>query len=363
MRRVSNPPNPFQHAELEWDGPAPPAELEVYEERARSALTKNKSPDVGFVYGVNPYRGCFHACAYCYARTTHQYLDFGAGTDFDRRIVVKTNAAAQLARELKRKSWRGDLIVFSGNTDCYQPLEAHYRLTRACLEVCRDRANPVGIITKSKLVTRDIDVLKPLAEQGRCNVTISVPFADANMARAIEPFVCSPEKRLRAIAQLSEAGISTTISLAPIIPGLNDSQIPEILERAKDAGAQQAFMTLIRLPGEVAQVFEQRLRAAFPDRANKVMNAIRSMRRGSIYRSEFGARMRGEGPRWNAIAALFDTHRKRVGFPPPQNGPVLPQPPASQPATKQSTTNQSIQAKRQLELFDDISRQCGQSFT
>ncbi|MEM9072736.1 MAG: PA0069 family radical SAM protein [Myxococcota bacterium] len=314
MRRIENPPNPFESNHLEWDGPAPPATLEIFEEQARSALSRNESPDIGFTWSLNPYRGCFHACAYCYARPSHQYLGFGAGTDFDRKLVVKTNIAELLRTALDRKHWRGETIVFSGNTDCYQPLEATYELTRACLTLCAKYRNPVGIITKSKLVRRDIDVLQALSRDARCHVAVSIPFADDSMARAIEPFASSASKRFATIRVLAEAGIRVSVSLGPMIPGLNDSQIPEILERAADAGASGAFLILIRLPKEVLPVFDARLEEAFPLRAQKVRNAIREMRGGTMYDARFGARMRGRGARWDAMRQLFEHHRRRLGL-------------------------------------------------
>lgn len=312
MRPITNPPNPFEHGALEWDGPAPPAQLQIFEERCKRAISENASPDVGFRFGVNPYRGCFHACAYCYARPSHQYWGFGAGTDFDRKLIVKTNVAEQLRRELAAKRWRGDPIVFSGNTDCYQPLEASYALTRACLEACLEVRNPVGVITKSKLVRRDIDLLARLAREARAHVTISIPFVDDAMARAIEPFASSPTQRFETLRLLSDAGVPCGVSLGPVIPGLNDDQIPQILERAKGAGATSAFMILLRLPREVQPVFEARLREAFPLRVDKVRRAIAEMRGGRMNDPRFGSRMRGTGPRWQLIETLFRTTMRRL---------------------------------------------------
>ncbi len=314
MRSVDNPPNPFESTHLEWDGPPPPARLEVYEEDARSALSRNDSPDVAFSWSLNPYRGCFHACAYCYARPTHGYLGFGAGTDFDRKIVVKRNIADQLRATFDRTSWRGEPIALSGNTDCYQPLEASYRLTRRCLELCAIYRNPVGIITKSKLVRRDIDLLERLHRETWCRVIVSIPFADDTMARAMEPFASSPTKRFETIRLLAGARIPVGVSLGPVIVGLNDEQIPAILERAAEAGAQSAFMTLLRLPAEVLPVFDARLQEAFPLRADKVRGALRMVRGGKLNESRFGARMRGWGPRWDAVAQLFEQHRRRLGL-------------------------------------------------
>lgn len=314
-RPASNPANRFHRATLEWDEP-PPAELEVYEERAKSILSRNDSPDVGFEHSVNPYRGCFHACAYCYARPTHPYLDFGAGTDFDRKIVVKTNAPELLATELGRPGWKGGTIAFSGNTDCYQPLEARYGLTRRCLEVCLDYRNPVTVITKGLAIRRDVDVLAALAEKARCRVTLSIPFANDADARAIEPFASPPSKRFETLRILSEAGIRTGVSVSPIIPGLNDHQIPEILERAREAGATHAFCILLRLPREVLPIFDERLEEAFPLRAEKVRHALAEMRGGARNESAFGERMRGKGVRWQLVERLFESQAKRLGFGP-----------------------------------------------
>lgn len=207
MRPVSNPPNPWNSTHVDWLGDPPPARLTVFEEDARSILSENDSPDVGFRWSVNPYRGCFHACAYCYARPTHQYLGFGAGTDFERRIVAKVNAAALLEQAFNRRSWLGERIAFSGVTDCYQPLEAHYGLTRSCLEVCARFRNPVGIITKGALVRRDVDVLQQLHRTAAVRVHLSIPVADDDTARIIEPGASLPSQRFAAMEALARAGV------------------------------------------------------------------------------------------------------------------------------------------------------------
>ena len=313
-RRVSNPPNPWDSVHAEWLGEPPEAELEVFEEQSKSIIAENDSPDVGFRCSVNPYRGCFHACAYCYARPTHQYLGWGAGTDFDRKIVVKTNAPELLRKELMRKSWTGETLVFSGVTDCYQPLEAVYGLTRRCLEVCAEFRNPVGIVTKGALVRRDADVLARLAREADAMVYVSIPFADDATARLMEPHASPASQRFETLARLSEAGIRTGVALAPVIPGLNDSDIASILARAREAGAASAFMTLLRLPAEVLPVFEERLAEAFPDRAARVWSNLRQTRGGKSNESRFGARMDGVGPRWAAIESLFEFECRRLGF-------------------------------------------------
>jgi len=311
---VSNPPTPWSSVHAEWLGEPPEAALEVFEEEAKSIIAENDSPDVGFRYSVNPYRGCFHACSYCYARPTHQYLGWGAGTDFDRKIVVKTNAPALLRRELMRKSWAGETLVFSGVTDCYQPLEAVYGITRRCLEVCVEFRNPVGIVTKGALVRRDADVLARLAREAAAMVYVSIPFADDAPARKIEPHASPPSQRFETLARLCEAGIRTGVAIAPVIPGLNDSDIAGVLARAREAGAVSAFLTLVRLPAEVLPVFEQRLAEAFPDRAARVWSNIRQARGGKKNESRFGARMDGVGPRWTAIENLFEIECRRLGF-------------------------------------------------
>ncbi len=316
MRRVDNPPNPFASAELlyDQDDAPPPAELEVFEERCTETIASNDSPDVGFRHGVNPYRGCFHACAYCYARPSHQYLGFGAGTDFDRKIVVKVNVAERLRAAFDRPSWRGETLAFSGNTDCYQPIEATYGLTRACLEVCAEYRNPVGVITKSVLVRRDRDVLARLAQEARCRVMLSIPFARDEDAKRIEPFASPPSKRFETLRILREAGVPVGVGVAPILPGLNDDQVPEILERAAEAGADTAFKILLRLPAEVLPVFTSRLEEAVPLRAKKVKHAILEMRGGTMNDPRFGSRMRGSGPRWALVEALFDKTCARLGL-------------------------------------------------
>src|SRR5579883_401752 len=217
MRPISNPPNPWASNATEYLDEIPPARVEVYEDHTRDILSHNDSPDVGFSWSVNPYRGCLHACAYCYARPTHEYLSFGAGTDFETKIAVKPHAPELLRSALERRSWKGETIVFSGVTDCYQPLEASYRLTRGCLEVCAEYRNPIGVITKSPLVERDLDLLRALAATARVRVMVSVPFWDREHARAIEPHVAPPARRIETIRRLAEAGVPTGVMVAPII--------------------------------------------------------------------------------------------------------------------------------------------------
>lgn len=323
----NNPPNRFELAHIEWEGEPPPADLEVHEEHTKSALAKNNSPDIGFRWSLNPYRGCFHACAYCYARPSHQYLGYGAGTDFDRHIVVKTNIAQRLRETLRKPRWTREVIAFSGNTDCYQPLEAHYQLTRACLETCAEFETPVVIITKGKLVRRDVDVLQTLVRNASCQVTVSIGFSSDADAKRVEPFASPPAKRFETLEMLARAGIPTCVAVAPVILGLNDMQIPEILQRAKDAGAQSAFMILLRLPQEVASIFDERMRDAFPLKHKKIMNAVRDARGGRLNESRFGARMHGQGARWNAVSQLFEHQCRALGLAHQHPDPPEPPPP------------------------------------
>jgi len=313
-RPVANPPNPWHSSEIEWLGPPPEVALEIYETEARSILSKNDSPDLGFTYSVNPYQGCYHGCAYCYARPSHQYLGHGAGTDFERKLMVKTNAPELLRTALQRPSWKGEAIVFSGNTDCYQPLEASYRLTRKCLEVCLEFKNAVSIITKGGVVLRDVALLGELAREAGAHVFITIPFSEDDTRRKIEPYASPIEKRFEALRLLSEAGVSTGVSLAPVIPGLNDSHLPAVLERAREAGATSAFMTLLRLPAEVKDVFFERLAIAFPDRVDKVRNALVEMRGGQLNDPRFGSRMQGTGTRWAMMQQMFELQCRRLGI-------------------------------------------------
>jgi len=299
---------------VEWLGPPPTARLTVLEERARSIVSENQSPDIPFRYSVNPYRGCQHACAYCYARPTHQYLSLGAGSDFDKKIVVKTNAPELLRQFLARRSWKREAITFSGNTDCYQPLEASYQLTRGCLEACLEFGNPVAIITKASLVRRDAELLSELARVAGARVFVSIPFADARNCRRIEPGAPSPADRFETLRVLSENGVSTGVAIAPLIPGLNESDVPAILERARAAGARQAFMTILRLAGEVETIFRERLEEALPERAAHVFSALRDMHAGQSRPQGFGERMHGRGPRWDSVRRLFEVQCRRLGL-------------------------------------------------
>lgn len=314
MRRVENPPNPYASTWREYLQEPPSVHVEVYEETAHSIITRNDSPDIPFTYGINLYRGCQHACAYCYARPYHQYLGLGAGTDFESKLVAKINAPELLRQELGCPKYRGHTLHFSGITDSYQPIEVNYGLTRRCLEVCRDHGTPVAIVTKSFLVVRDVELLAEMESRAGASVCVSIPFADADAARAIEPYAPSPDRRFEAVRRLSEAGLGVGVMVAPIIPGLNDHQVPRILERAAEAGARSACYTPIRLPGSVEAVFLERLERELPLRYVRVKERIRGMRNGRMNDSRFCARMTGAGPYWQSIEQLFAVSRARFGL-------------------------------------------------
>lgn len=315
MKHVFNPPNPWLSTRHEWIGEPPIARPMVFEETAtRSIITGNDSPDIPFDYSVNCYRGCTHGCTYCFSRPTHEYLGFGAGTDFDRKIVAKVNAPALLRQEFMKKSWKGDILIFSFTSDPYIPLEASYELTRRCLEVCLEFRNPIGIITKSALVRRDIDLLTRLAVEARATVYFTIPFLDREVTRALEPQAPSPEARFGAMRDLAAAGIEVGLAIAPIIPGLNDHEIPAILQQAAAAGASRAFINLLRLPGSVEAYFTERLEADLPLRAKKVINHLREVKGGTLNRPGFHNRMRGEGPYWELIVRTFEIHSRRLGL-------------------------------------------------
>jgi DNA repair photolyase len=311
---VNNPPNPWHSTEVEYLEEVPEARLEVYEDHTREILAHNDSPDLGFSWSLNPYRGCFHGCAYCYARPTHEYLGLGAGTDFERKITVKPRAPELLRAAFDKPAWKGETVAFSGVTDCYQPLEASYRLTRRCLEVCADYRNPVGIITKSPLIERDLDLLVRLGQRAPLHVFVSIPLWKPESARALEPYVATPQRRIETIRRLTQAGLEVGVNVAPLIPGLGDEEMAEVLEAAAGAGARWAGTILLRLPGSVAQVFEQRLREALPLRAEKVLHQLREARGGKLNDPRFGMRHRGHGPHAEATRALFLTTARRLGL-------------------------------------------------
>lgn len=315
IRQEANPDNRFDPVKVEWeDGVELPQSLRIHEETARSIVSENDSPDIPFRYSVNPYRGCAHACAYCYARPGHEYLGLGAGTDFETQIFAKINAADLLRKKLGSKGWTREPITFSGVTDCYQPAESRLRLTRACLEVCLEHGQPVSLITKSTLILRDLDVLTALDGEAGAGVVISIPFADPETARIMEPFAPPPELRFRALEKLARAGLRTGISLGPIVPGLNDSDIPRLLKRAGESGATFAFYVMLRLPGSVREVFLERIRARLPDKAGKIEHHLREVRGGVLYGNGFGERMAGTGNMADMVEKLFRIHARKSGL-------------------------------------------------
>ena len=312
---VANPANRFSSTTMEYDDEDNPgAPLQVYEDHSRTILATNDSPDVGFRWSVNPYRGCQHACAYCYARPSHEYLSLGAGSDFERKIVVKKNAAELLREAFDKPKWKGERVIFSGVTDCYQPLEAKLGITRACLEVCIDYKNPAGFITKSPIIERDVELLAELARVADCRVSVSIPFWNADTAKAIEPYVTTPQRRMKIVEMLAKAGVPVGVSVSPIVPGLNDQDIGDVLEAASNAGAKHAFYVLLRLPGAVKEVFETSLRKNLPLRADKVLRRLREAHGGKLYNSQYGVRGSGEGVYAQTIASLFERLAKRHGL-------------------------------------------------
>ena len=314
LRPIANPPSRFDAHSVALDIPAALAKLTVFEDDSKSILAHNDSPDLWHRWSLNPYRGCMHACAYCYARPTHEYLGFGAGTDHDTKILVKPRAAALLGAQLDHPSWVGETTLFSGNTDCYQALEHRWRLTRACLEVCLAYRNPVVVITKSALVERDADLLAGLARDASVRVVFSIPFWDPATARAIEPGTPSPQRRVEAMRALHQAGVPVSVNVAPVIPGLNDRDIPAIIAACADAGAAAAAMILVRLPGPVEQVFADQLRATLPTRAEGVLARLRRARGGALNDPRFGSRMTGDGAEWAATKRLFQLSCKKHGI-------------------------------------------------
>lgn len=293
--------------------PTPPRTLYL-RDPSRRLIVGNDSPDVPFEASINPYRGCEHGCIYCYARPTHEYLGFSAGLDFETRILVKEEAPALLRKELSSKRWTPKVVALSGVTDPYQPIERHIRLTRRCLEVLLEFRNPVGIITKNALVTRDIDLFRPLAALDAISVGVSITTLDAALHRVMEPRASAPHERLRAVERLADAGVPVHVMVAPVIPGLTDHEIPRILEAAAAAGASRASFIVIRLPHAVAPLFEDWLARHHPERRGKVLGRLRSMRRGRLDDPAFGTRMRGEGVFADQIAALFRISARRHGL-------------------------------------------------
>ena len=289
----------------ESEGDLPPFKTEIQFDHTRTIIARNDSPDISFDRSINMYRGCEHGCIYCFARPTHSYLGHSAGLDFETKLYAKPDAARLLDRELANPRYRCATMALGTNTDPYQPIEREHRITRAILEVLDRTSHPVGIVTKSALVVRDIDILSRMARRNLAKVALSITTQDRKLARSMEPRATTPAKRLDAVRQLADAGIPTTVMVAPIIPALNDSEIESILEAAKVAGATSAGYVMLRMPLEIKQLFREWLEAEFPDRARRVISIMQSMHGGRDYTAEFGLRQRGSGPYAIQIAQRF----------------------------------------------------------
>ncbi|EAQ77719.1 PA0069 family radical SAM protein [Blastopirellula marina] len=319
-----NPTNRFERLAVvdDWehlettDNDEAPRKLvtELFDDQSQSVVSENKSPDLSFRYSLNPYRGCVHGCSYCYARPYHEFLGFSAGLDFETKIMVKRDAALLFRKFLARPSWRCELIVMSGVTDCYQPIERQFAVTRACLEVANAANQPIAVITKNALVTRDIDLLADMAARNLAQVNISVTSLDQTLTRKMEPRTSSPAARLRAIRELAAAGVPVHVMTAPIIPGLNDSEIPKILEAVAAAGAVGAGYTILRLPHAVKEIFLHWLAQHLPEAKDRVESRLRAVRSGELTNNQFGKRMRGEGPIAQQIDQTFRVFKKRHGL-------------------------------------------------
>lgn len=319
---ASNPLGRFERIEVVADEPLPDRVPTVFlRDSSRTILARNESPDVPFDVSINPYRGCEHGCAYCYARPTHEYLGLSAGLDFETRILIKEDAAELLRAELESPRWRPEVVGISGVTDPYQPVERKMELTRRCLEVLAIYRNPVALITKNHLVTRDIDLLAELARHQAATVVISITTLEGELTRVMEPRTSHPRDRLRALEELAQRRIPCGVLVAPIIPGLNDHEIPAILKAAAEAGAGFASFIPLRLPGAVAGLFEDWLERHLPDRRRKILNRIRSTRGGKLNDPNFGSRMQGKGVFADQIRSLFEASRRRYGLEP--SGPEL----------------------------------------
>lgn len=320
-----NPPNRFNLPRAELD----PSHLEFDDDfwaeqqnvkteflpdTSKSIISENDSPDVPFRYSINPYRGCEHGCAYCYARPTHEYLGLNAGVDFETKIFVKEQAPTLLREYLSRPAWKPELIVMSGVTDCYQPAERKYQITRGCLEVALEFRQPLGVITKNALLVRDLDLLTAMNERRLVGVNLSITTLDPELARTLEPRTSTPAAKLRAIRTLTDAGLAVRVMVAPVIPGLNDSHIPAVLEAVREAGAQAANYILVRLPLTVAPVFQEWLERTHPTHRERIEHLIQSTREGKLNSSEYGKRMRGKGALAEQIQQTFKIFKRKLGF-------------------------------------------------
>jgi len=326
---ADNPPNRFEKIHLEPDEdwnpeadeddsqgcrPQGPPRTQFFKDHSQTVISRNDSPDVGFQASLNPYRGCEHGCIYCYARPFHEYLGFSAGLDFESKIMVKEDAPELLRQELSSPKWQPQVIFMSGVTDCYQPVERKLKLTRRCLEVLAEFRNPVFIVTKNHLVTRDVDLLSELARYHATGVFLSITTLDTELRKVMEPRTSPPAARLAAIRELAAAGIPVGVNVAPIVPGLTDHEMPAILKAAAEAGATSAGYTVVRLPYAVAPLFEKWLESHFPDRKEKVLNRLRAMHGGKLYDSQWGKRFSGEGIFAEQIAQMFEVARRKAGI-------------------------------------------------
>ncbi|KUY67903.1 radical SAM protein [Burkholderia cepacia] len=331
---------------------------QVFEERAKSILTHNQSPDIPFSVSLNPYRGCEHGCIYCFARPTHSYLGLSPGLDFESRIYAKVNAAELLEREISRKRYVPEPIALGVNTDAYQPVERDLRITRSVIQVMHDRGLPFAAITKSSLIERDLDLLAPMAERKQVMAAVTITTLDADLARTLEPRAATPARRLRTIRALSEAGVPVGVSIAPMIPFVTEPDMERVLEACAEAGATHASYIILRLPWEVAPLFKNWLAAHFPDRAERVMNRVRDMRGGKDYDSDFSKRMKGEGIWADLLRQRFRQAVKRLGLNERTNGILdLSQfrgtPAAAAPAPRvavRSAGTRSTQARDDMQL-------------
>lgn len=314
-----NPKNRFKETEMVYDIDEQTGQLEkpktkLLTDHTKDVISRNQSPDIPFDVGLNPYRGCEHGCVYCYARPTHEFLGMSAGLDFESKIVVKYNAPELLKKRLADKKWKPQTLVMSGVTDPYQPIEKKLKITRLCVEILAECHHPLAIITKNYLVTRDIDYLSKLAENGAVKVAISITSLDKTITDTMEPRTSRPRKRLQAVRELTEAGIPVHVNIAPVIPGLTDDEIVPIMEASAEAGAVSVSHIIVRLPYGVKDLFIKWLEDHHPNRKEKVLNRIKSLKDGELNRSGFGERFRGEGPYARQIGQLVTIHKKRLGL-------------------------------------------------
>lgn len=317
-----NPQNRFEKIFIDYDG----EDIEQFEDEkikvpttyyfdeTKTILAKNDSPDLGFDYSINPYRGCEHGCIYCYARPSHEYLGFSAGLDFETKIMVKKDAPVLLEKEFKKKSWIPQPIMFSGNTDCYQPIERKFQITRKCIEVFKKYNHPVGLITKNAMILRDIDLLSEMAKENLATAVLSITTMKRDLSRKLEPRTSVPSERFNVLEKLAKAGIPVGVNVAPIIPGLNDEEIPAILKEASERGAKFAGHVMLRLPYSVKDLFVDWLNRNYPERASKIINRIHEMRDGGLSDPNFGSRMSGKGKIAESIHHLFRISCDKYGL-------------------------------------------------